>query len=44
MAFRFIPRIRIAPGVRLDLSPSRPGISLGPRGLLYTLEKGGGRR
>lgn len=43
MGFRFFKRIRIAPGVSINLSKSSPSISIGPRGLKYTLSRRGKR-
>jgi len=37
MAFRFFRRIRIAPGIRMNLSKSGPSFSFGPRGAALTL-------
>lgn len=43
MAFRFWRRIRIAPGVTLNLSKSGGSLSLGPRGAKFTIGPRGGR-
>ncbi|MBW1922508.1 MAG: DUF4236 domain-containing protein [Deltaproteobacteria bacterium] len=37
MAFRFWRRIRIAPGVTLNLSKSGGSLSFGPRGAKFTI-------
>ena len=37
MAFRFWRRIRIAPGVTLNLSKSTASLSFGPHGAKYTI-------
>ncbi|MGQ9704688.1 MAG: DUF4236 domain-containing protein [Actinomycetota bacterium] len=37
MAFRFFRRIRIAPGVTLNLAKSGGSLSFGPRGMKYTV-------
>lgn len=43
MSFRFWRRIRIAPGVTLNLSKSTTSLSLGPRGAKYTISPRGNR-
>jgi len=43
MAFRFWRRIRIAPGVTLNLSKSRGSLSFGPRGAKFTIGPRGKR-
>jgi tetratricopeptide (TPR) repeat protein len=43
MSFRFWRRIRIAPGVTLNLSKSSASLSLGPRGAKYTISPHGNR-
>jgi len=43
MAFRFWRRIRLAPGVTLNLSKSMASLSLGPRGAKYTISPHGNR-
>lgn len=43
MAFRFWRRIRLAPGVTLNLSKSTASLSLGPRGAKYTISPRGNR-
>jgi tetratricopeptide (TPR) repeat protein len=43
MSFRFWRRIRIAPGVTLNLSKSTASLSLGPRGAKYTVSPRGNR-
>jgi Flp pilus assembly protein TadD len=43
MAFRFWRRIRIAPGVTLNLSKSNASLSFGPRGAKYTVSPRGNR-
>ncbi|MBM3596465.1 MAG: DUF4236 domain-containing protein [Alphaproteobacteria bacterium] len=43
MAFRFWRRIRIAPGVTLNLSKSTASLSFGPRGAKYTVSPHGNR-
>lgn len=43
MAFRFWRRIRLAPGVTLNLSKTGASISVGPRGAKYTLGGRGSR-
>jgi len=37
MSFRFWRRIRLAPGVTLNLSKSMTSLSVGPRGAKYTI-------
>ena len=44
MAFRFFRRIRIAPGVSVNLSKSGPSLSIGPRGAKVTAGPRGVRR
>lgn len=44
MAFRFFRRMKIAPGVSLNLSKSGPSLSFGPRGAKYTVGPRGTRR
>ncbi len=36
MSFRFFRRMKIAPGISLNLSRSGPSLSLGPRGAKLT--------
>ncbi|MBW7057864.1 DUF4236 domain-containing protein [Paracoccus bogoriensis] len=43
MSFRFWRRIRIAPGVSLNLSKSTASLSFGPRGAKYTVSPRGNR-
>jgi hypothetical protein len=43
MSFRFWRRIRVAPGVTLNLSKSTASLSLGPRGAKYTISPRGNR-
>ena len=43
MTFRFWRRIRLAPGVTLNLSKSMASLSLGPRGAKYTISPNGNR-
>ena len=43
MTFRFWRRIRLAPGVTLNLSKSTASLSLGPRGAKYTISPRGNR-
>ncbi|WP_439525244.1 DUF4236 domain-containing protein [Marivita sp.] len=43
MAFRFWRRVRLAPGVTLNLSKSTPSRSLGPREAKYTISPRGNR-
>ncbi|MDI7252965.1 MAG: DUF4236 domain-containing protein, partial [Actinomycetota bacterium] len=43
MAFRFWRRIRIAPGVTLNLSKSGGSLSFGPRGAKFTIGTRGKR-
>lgn len=43
MSFRFWRRIRLAPGVTLNLSKSTGSLSLGPRGAKYTISPRGNR-
>lgn len=43
MSFRFWRRIRIAPGVMLNLSKSTASLSFGPRGAKYTVSPRGNR-
>lgn len=43
MAFRFWRRIRLAPGVTLNLSKSAASLSFGPRGAKYTISPRGNR-
>jgi tetratricopeptide (TPR) repeat protein len=43
MSFRFWRRIRIAPGVTLNLSKSTASLSFGPRGAKYTISPRGNR-
>lgn len=44
MPFRFFRRVRIAPGVTINLSKSGPSVSVGPRGAKVTLGHGRVRR
>jgi len=43
VSFRFWRRIRLAPGVTLNLSKSTASLSLGPRGAKYTISPRGNR-
>jgi tetratricopeptide (TPR) repeat protein len=43
LAFRFWQRVRLAPGVTLNLSKSMASVSLGPRGAAYTISPRGNR-
>lgn len=43
MAFRFFRRIRIAPGLTVNLSKSGASLSVGPRGAKYTIGPRGSR-
>ncbi|MCL1629887.1 DUF4236 domain-containing protein [Roseibaca sp. V10] len=43
MAFRFWRRVRLAPGVTLNLSKSNASLSFGPRGAEYTISPRGNR-
>ncbi|MBE0455582.1 MAG: DUF4236 domain-containing protein [Roseovarius sp.] len=43
MPFRFWRRIRLAPGVTLNLSKSTASLSLGPRGAKHTISLRGDR-
>ena len=43
MSFRFWRRIRLAPGVTLNLSKSTASLSFGPRGAKYTISPRGNR-
>lgn len=43
MSFRFWRRIRLAPGVTLNLSKSTASLSVGPRGAKYTISPRGNR-
>ena len=43
MGFRFFKRIRIAPGLSINLSKSFPSLSIGPRGMKYTISPRGKR-
>lgn len=44
MAFRFFRRIRIAPGISINLSKSGASVSMGPRGAKFTLGPRGTRK
>lgn len=44
MGLRFFKRIKIAPGLTLNMSKSGPSFSFGPRGLKYTVGPRGTRR
>lgn len=44
MGFRFFRRVKIAPGVSLNLSKSGPSFSFGPRGMKYTVGPRGTRK
>ena len=44
MGFRFFRRMKIAPGVTLNLSKSGPSFSFGPRGAKYTVGSRGTRK
>ncbi len=41
MGFRFRPRFRLLPGVRLGVGPGGPSLVLGPRGLAYRVDQRG---
>ena len=43
MPFRFWRRIRLAPGVTLNLSKSMASLSIGPQGAKYTISPRGNR-
>lgn len=43
MSFRFWQRVRLAPGVTLNLSKSTASLSFGPRGAAYTISPRGNR-
>lgn len=43
MAFRFRRSIRLAPGLRINLSKSGPSLSIGKRGLTHTIGPRGRR-
>ena len=43
MSFRFWRRVRLAPGVTLNLSKSTASVSFGPRGAKYTISPRGNR-
>ncbi len=43
MAFRFRRRLKIAPGLTLNLSKSGASVSAGPRGARFTIGRGGTR-
>lgn len=43
MGFRFWQRVRLAPGVTLNLSKSTASLSFGPRGAAYTISPRGNR-
>lgn len=43
MGFRFWRRVRLAPGVALNLSKSTASLSFGPRGAKYTISPRGNR-
>ena len=43
MGFRFFKRIRLAPGITMNLSKSGASVSLGPRGAKFTLGRRGAR-
>lgn len=43
MPFRFFRRVRLAPGITLNLSKSTASLSLGPRGAKYTISPRGNR-
>ncbi|MBE0455292.1 MAG: DUF4236 domain-containing protein [Roseovarius sp.] len=43
MAFRFWRRVRLAPGITLNLSKSNASLSFGPRGAKYTISPRGNR-
>lgn len=43
MGFRFFKRIRLLPGVNLNISKSGPSVSLGPRGAKMTFGRKGAR-
>lgn len=44
MAFRFRKSVRIAPGVRINLSAKSAGVRVGPKGLGYTISTTGKKR
>jgi len=41
MALRFFKRVKLAPGVKLNLSKSGPSVTVGPRGAGVTLGRNG---
>ena len=43
MAFRFHKRVRLIPGLRVNLSRSGPSLSIGARGAWYTVGRTGRR-
>jgi len=43
LSFRFWQRVRLAPGVTLNLSKTMASLSLGPRGAKYTISPNGNR-
>ncbi len=43
MAFRFWRRMKIAPGITLNMSKTGPSVSFGPRGAKLTVTRKGGR-
>jgi hypothetical protein len=43
MGFRFFKRIKLMPGVTMNLSKSAPSFSFGPRGMKYTVGASGTR-
>lgn len=44
MGYRYFKRIRLAPGLSINLSKSGPSFSFGPRGLKYTIGPRGTRK
>ncbi len=43
MALRFFKRVKLAPGVKLNISKSGPSVSVGPQGAALTVGKTGVR-
>lgn len=44
LGFRFFKRVKLLPGVTMNLSKSGPSFSFGPRGMKYTIGKNGIRK
>ena len=44
MGFRFFRRMKIAPGITINMSKSGPSVSFGPRGAKYTVSRKGTRK